>query len=194
MITGSWRIQGFIRLEVKRSVNESESGPHAVRKLAGKEIEAFLANRDHQWKLFPHGYIMMNWVPYRVMTSNFKLIRRNSDAMFASFCGHSSEAMSASMAESYQAKIGLLWVLDYYGGSYEDLVLHVKEHLRAAHTALGDRRLFINVFFPATMEGKAVAHHLQQLAAVTFCDEDTSKWSFYFARSPILRTTAMAKI
>ena len=149
------------------------------------EIPSSLTSlKNHHWQLFPHGFLIVNSVPYKLMDSNLPLISDSSDGMFVSYSReHNAEPLCVSFAECYQAKIGLIYQLEYYGQGCVDLLLqHVKEHVEVAGGHDLSRGLYMNVYFPAVMDVQTVFDYLAKLEGVKFCDKDIRGLSCHFAR------------
>ena len=194
-------LQPYLRIDVTNMKREIDNLPRGLqtnqrtRRLNSSDIVPFLSNPDTQWKLFPHGFVIINSVPYKVMPGNFPLIKKNSTAVFASYMDtpRGLEVTSASFAECYQISIGLVYHMDYYGQCYNDLCCHLENHLTVARDYHTSKALFINVYFPAVMDVEEVHKRLTNYEGLKFVDKDIMSKACHFARFPIPKHVAASQ-
>ena len=137
------------------------------------EAAKILFDKEHQWKLFPHGRIITSWEPYNLkFSSNIPLFLSIVDNLVATphSYKHSIESKalelskirqimphlhysykSLSFATATQVRNGVRYVVDYYSESPTDMYdvkLHIVQHLCLAPLYWRHKNIYIGITTP----------------------------------------------
>ena len=90
--------------------------------------------KENQWKLFPHGYVIVYREVFSLLSTNYDIIVQDicKGAPILSSLGKNSQwphIESISFANIAQVKRGLFYRINYYGYDVDDAFAHALHHL-----------------------------------------------------------------
>lgn len=126
------------------------------------DLKKLLSSKVDTDRLFPHGRIIVDWVPYRLLASNV-------DHFFNDFChilgsgdGNSGRIECVSVAIGCIAPSGIRYDLEIYGNFTEESFLaHVREHLRKCSTFDSETINFFVHYEPGILDADVITKSMQ---------------------------------
>ena len=93
-----------------------------------------LTHPDNQWKLFPHGYFLINWDPFKVLPSNFHLVLQSTSAHLATFGvgGSENSCVAFSIGNANNTPKSCIYQIDFFGTDEHVLMHHLRHHAKIA--------------------------------------------------------------
>ena len=137
-----------------------------VVRLSPADTLKVLECKDNQWKLFPHGRLIVSWEPYRLTTTNLqRLVKTCIDVTFVSRDHGSSEEGSqvaaASFGRAFQVQNGLRYDVEFYGRRVDEAAAHVYHQLKTCWDYYTYGTICLELFTPLTLDTQKLRHILE---------------------------------
>lgn len=92
-------------------------------------INGVVHDRSSSIELFPDGYFIASWEPYRIMASNFKEVYPENDIAWT-WADECSKPTMISIRTVYQCRMGLSLDVEIYGSGDQNVQMHLLDALR----------------------------------------------------------------
>ncbi|XP_041369882.1 histidine N-acetyltransferase-like [Gigantopelta aegis] len=104
------------------------------KRLQTTDLEEVFSSKPTCGHIFPHGKMIVNWVPFRTWISNIdRIIKPNTITLATSDADRSQNGViytCLTHGSSFRCKIGLAYSVDVFGDDVIEMRKHILEHMK----------------------------------------------------------------
>ncbi|KAK7500394.1 hypothetical protein BaRGS_00008301 [Batillaria attramentaria] len=149
--------------EMKAKVSKRPEDVEGVRQMPRQDVHRLLSRPPTQLAhLFPEGWVIISWKPYRAMAANADVILpvETTRVFVISEEKLSQDSQMKSATETFVScgsyffcNLGVRYAIDIFGsGSAEDLRSHVEWHLLRLVSVADVKEALVHVYYTTTVE------------------------------------------
>ncbi|CAH1798936.1 unnamed protein product [Owenia fusiformis] len=136
-------------------------------------------------RLFPTGFILANWSPYRIQyTSNYKLILEDTKTVFVT-TDEKGRLLSISFGTHIDTPSAMRYTTDYYGTSEQDAIYHIMKHVILISQMDQERDISFSVLLPETLDKLTIKDFVVTKMGLT--NQGTGENSVLILKWPLLQ-------